>query len=544
MHLRATSHQHKPLCVMTALMLALWSLALCACSTVTIYEEEPETPVGQIIPSKVAIVHTAGMAGSFDSSETSLGIAAITQLSHDLEDDGYDVVLLDSGNTLASPGGLDLSDAEVPVAYLNAAGLDATLASAGELSLGQSLLDKRLSQADFSLLSANLVDGTTGETTLMATKTVKLRDNRQVGIFALTAPEDLGHVGPYEARGLKADADALVPVAQKCVDELRGQGCLLVVCLSDLGRSTAEGSLGPQELAQGVSGIDFVLDVSGSQWTQTQATDAAGEETLVVETPEGLASASVVTWERGTSAAKSVDAGSYDGLDEQVAALVTQTDIETDAQLKAALATSGFDIPSQASDTGESAFGDLVADAVLWTAQSGSDGSAAAAIVDTGSLASGLAKGNVTRADALGCCPHASTRLYTVTASGKDLQDALSAELAGSQVSPVQIAGMSIELRAGKDDEGPAEARIKAIGGKDLSPTKTYTVAITSKALFGETALAKLAADDLSNVACLDTSAGTALCDYLSHKCQPTVPTSYQKPEGRIAARKGKENAG
>lgn len=533
MHLRVSTHTHMLLRLMTALTLVICGLALSACSTVTIYEEEPDSPVGQIVPSRLAIVHTAGMADSFDASDTSIGIAAVTQLSHDLEEEGYDVLLLDSGNTLARPEGLDYSDAEVPVAYLNAAGYDAALASTGELGMGRDLIHQRSKQASFSLLSSNLVDNATGELAFTSTRIVKLRDGRQVGVFALTAPDDLGRIGRLEAHGLEADWDALVASAQKSIDELREQGCLLVICLSDLGRS-AEGPIGPRELARHLSGIDFVLDVSVSQWDKAQVTDASDGHPLVVETPEGLSSVSVVTWERGASAAKPIDVGTYDGSDEQVQALVTQTDIETDTQLKGELTKSSFELSTKASETGESALGDLVADAILWTAQSGSDGSANAAIVDSASIAAGFAKGNISRADALDCCPHASTRLYAVEVSGKDLQTALTEEVAGKRGASFQVAGMTIELA----DSKTAKASIKTIGGKDFSPTATYTIAITSNALFGDSALATLAADDLSNVACLNTSAGKALCGYLSHKCKPTVPSSYQEPEGRIVREK------
>jgi hypothetical protein len=93
---------------------------------------------------------------------------------------------------------------------------------------------------------------------------------------------------------------------------------------------------------------------------------------------------------------------------------------------------------------------------------------------------------------------------------------------------------MTVELANSK----AAKLSIKTIGGKDFSPTATYTIVITSKALFGDTSLARLATDDLSNVTSLNTSAGKALCGYLSHKCKPTVPSSYQKPEERIAQEK------
>ena len=533
MHLRVFSPSHKLIRLMAALALVACGIALSACSTVTIYEEEPETPVGQIVPSKLAIVHTAGMADSFDASDTSLGIAAVAQLSHDLKEDGYDVMLLDSGNTLASPEGLDFSDAEVPVAYLNAASYDATLASVGELGMGRDLIHQRSKQASFSLLSSNLMDSTSGEFALASTKVVKLRDGRKVGVFALTAPDDLEKIGPFEASGLEADWDDLVASAQKNVDELRDQGCLLVICLSDLDRS-AEGPFGPHELAGRVSGIDFVLDVSDSQWNETRITDASDGHPLVVETPEGLSSVSVVTWERGVSGAKPIEVGTYDGSDEQVQALVTQTDIETDTQLKGELTKSSFELSSEASETGESALGDLVADAMLWTAQGGPNSTASAAIIDSASIVSGLGKGNITRADALGCCPHASTRLYAVETSGRELQSALADQFAGDQGALIQVAGMTVELANSK----AAKLSIKTIGGKDFSPTATYTIVITSKALFGDTSLARLATDDLSNVTSLNTSAGKALCGYLSHKCKPTVPSSYQKPEERIAQEK------
>ena len=177
------------------LVAMVWCLTSTACSTTTIGENNPEKPVGQIVPARLAIVHTGGIQGAFARSDSSLGIAAVARLAAELEEEGYDVLVLDSGNSLGGSPAIDLTDGEEAVAFMNAAHYDAIALGADELSLGSTRLRKRMAQSDFAYLSASVHDAQ-GDPLADPCKTFTLSDGRLVGVFGLSAK---GGKGPRAA---------------------------------------------------------------------------------------------------------------------------------------------------------------------------------------------------------------------------------------------------------------------------------------------------------------------------------------------------------
>ena len=170
-------------------LLALVSVLLCGCSTTSIHEEEPATPVNQVIPAKLAIVHTGGVGGAYARQGDSMGIASVAALAHKLEDEGYEVLLLDSGDSFVGSPLVNLSDGEAPVAFMNAAGYDALTLGQAELSLGLDLLKRRTTQSDFTYLSANVKPATKAKTPMKENMVITLADGRKVGVFGLSAPD-------------------------------------------------------------------------------------------------------------------------------------------------------------------------------------------------------------------------------------------------------------------------------------------------------------------------------------------------------------------
>ena len=519
--------------VLCALLVAL--LALTACSTVTTGDESTGTPVGQIVPSRLAIIHTGSLKGSFAPDGEHLGLASVVGRAHQLERDGYDVLLLDSGDTLI--GASDLTDGEDAVGLLNAAGYDALTLGPSELALGARTFATRSSQSDFALLSANATSSGDDLVTAAHT-TVTLSDGRLVGIFGLTAPTPAATRNlPYAGSVAQGD-DALFACAQDQVAALRQEGCRLVICLTNLGTS----DLAPtaDQLANSVSGIDVVLDISGLSAGRVAQTDASGEQVFVVTTPTDLRGASIVYWEQGTLSAETLDGTQATASDEQIEALLNQTEQEKQSWLDATVATSPAQDSHKAARKRETILGDLVADAALWEGRrAGVRMTPDAAIIEAGSLAAPLPAGELTRADAFAICPHAETHLFALQVGGAHLQEALEDALArGASEEFPQVAGIELTWRK-TGGKRKASVEVTSVGGRPFKADERYLVVATAHVAAGEGAYASLAPEEVTD---LDASAGKALVDYLVRACHGSIDAPYDASQGRITkqAAKGK----
>ena len=516
---------HVTAAMLCTLLAAL--LVLTACSTVTTGDESTSTPVGQIVPSRLAIVHTGALQGSFEPDDGRLGLASVVGRAHQLERDGYDVLLLDSGDTLM--GTDDLTDGEDAVGLLNAAGYDALALGPTELALGARTFATRSSQSDFALISANATSEDNDLVTSAYT-IATLSDGRLVGVFGLSAPTPAATRNlPYAGSVAQGD-DAIIACAQDQVAALRKEGCRLVVCLANLGIS----DLAPtaDQLASSVSGIDVVLDVSGLSFGRVAQTDASGEQTLVVTTPAGLKGASVVFWEQGTLSAETLDGTQATASDEQIEALLNQAEQERQEWFGASIASSPVRRAHQIARKREAILGDLVADAALWEGRrAGVRVKPDAALIDAGALAAPLPAGKLTRADVFAICPHADTRLFAMQVSGAHLRDALEDALAlGTSEEFPQVAGIELTWRKVK---GKREARVEvaSVGGRPFSADERYLIVATAHVAAGEGAYASLAPEEVTD---LDASAGKALVDYLVRACHGSIDVPYDATQGRI----------
>lgn len=507
-------------------LLALVSVLLCGCSTTSIHEEEPATPVNQVIPAKLAIVHTGGVGGAYARQGDSMGIASVAALAHKLEDEGYEVLLLDSGDSFVGSPLVNLSDGEVPVAFMNAAGYDALTLGYAELSLGLDVLKKRTTQSDFTYLSANVKPATKVKTPMKENMVVTLADGRKVGIFGLSAPDVTEKLGPATTHDFAADDEELKDIAHEQVAALRSEGCRLVICLANLGTDD-EGTPRAQRLASSVSGINVLLDVSSGGAEQISATDASGDKMLVVETAPELSGTSVITWETGKLSVSFYDAASQDGEDEQVEALVNQTEQEASLYLGKEVATAQRAI-SLGNGSMPSGLAQLATDAILWEADRSSKEKPVAAVFTASQLKATLPQGSITNEDVLAALPHISTKLCTLEVRGSQLQAVLAPLLAAQptyhEATPY-IAGIELVHESGQDGL-PAEASIEKVGGVAFSPTSTYVIA-TCEGLIAPSGPLYALTQGAKDPVAVGSSAGKALSAYLDRACKGEVPERY-----------------
>ena len=177
---------------------------------------------------------------------------------------GYPVLLLDAGNSLFSGTRKDLnaaSEGRITVEAMNLMGYDAMAIGPRDVAAGLELLQARLSEAKFAVISANLMVG--GK--LLAQPYVLVeKDGIRIAIIGMTSPDLQGNESVQVLDPLET--------ARQYVQELRSQADVVVV-LSNLGPSAE------QMLADSVPGIDVV--VGGGSGSPSRAISSAKGVALV-----------------------------------------------------------------------------------------------------------------------------------------------------------------------------------------------------------------------------------------------------------------------
>lgn len=511
--------------------LALCLIALCCllngCSTITITEEQPAKPVAQLIPSKLALVHTGAACGTFAQEGMPSGVAVAAKQAESYRDEGFDVLLLDGGDTMSGTDLVDLSLGEEAVGFLNAAGYDALAVGALELDLGAETLRSRDRQADFPFICAN-ASVPEADDELPAHEVFPLSDGRKVGVFALAPTETLS---PAAAREFELSQD-IIDTAQQQVATLRAEDCRLIVCLTSA--ASSDSSPDATTLASQVSGIDVLIDSGANEPTWKVVADASGDDTLVVSSTATSQAVTVVTWERGKLDVKSCAIDTGTSSNEQVDALVSQAGLEVEQRLAQVVAANPHELAAPGTADRGLALGDLVADALLWQGRRSAPTKPVAAVLPTGTLVAGLPEGELTRAMAHEVIPHAQGRLCTFELTGAQLQQLLTDTCAGlpsaSALMP-QVSGLAGTIELG---EGTASVAVTSVGEGDFSATETYGIVTVEAALYGEHAL-PLPDEVIGGSRRLEDDAGGALAAYLTRVCKGNLADQYVEAQERLA---------
>ena len=166
------------------------------------------------------------------------------------------VLLLDSGDIFQGTPYYNFFNGEIEYKTMSAMGYDVTTLGNHDFDNGVDGLVDMMPLAEFQFVSANYdVSGSPLESHVRPW-VIKEVGGIKVGIFGLgiafeglvlaSLHEGVSYLDPYVA-------------ARRSVDELRAQGCALVVCLSHLGYRYRGNAPSDTLLAQEVHGIDLIL---------------------------------------------------------------------------------------------------------------------------------------------------------------------------------------------------------------------------------------------------------------------------------------------
>ena len=503
----------------------------------------------------LVILHTNDVHGYCQASDDSLGIAAVAQLKDDYIAQGYDVLLLDAGDVLQGNLFANYSQGEVITELMDASGYDAMTLGNHEFDYDADLLQERIEAFSFPVVCANVTVDATGELFTSPNTVLETPSGTKVGVFGLDTPETKEKSAPKNTKGLSfAEGDDLYAVAQQQIDDLRSQGCDLIICLGHLGEAEGSQPNTAADVVSNTTGIDLFIDGHDHQVENTVIADKDGNDVLVVETGCYFANIGVITHNDGAWTESLVAVGSYDGQNAYIADRVNAIAADIDSHMDELVATTSFALDGDrypGNRDRETNLGDLIADSMVWEASTTASSAPDAAILNGGGVRAGIDAGDITLEDVCNVLPF-NNQLCTIKVTGAQLLEALEA---GTQDTPdemgsfPQVSGITYTVDTTvpyeRGDQYPdstyyapanpgARVTITDVNGKGFDLDATYVIAVSAFiASGGDTYYAFAEAGDQTQeyIGYVDYQ---AFQYYLEDELGGTVPDSYAEPQGRI----------
>ncbi len=423
----------------------------------------------------IVILHTNDFHGAVEPEEiqgsggTSQqgGLVNMVSLLDQLRDEHPGpTLLLDAGDTFQGSYVSNSTQGELVMAAMNIAGYDAWTLGNHEFDWGQEALSARIAQAGFPVLTANLLDKSTGDLWDMVQPYVIVEMGRiKTGILGLTYPNTPAITKPENVTGL--DFRKAEEAVRHYLPELQEQADLIVV-LSHLGYD------GDLALAKAVDGLDVII---------------GGHSHMFLESPRKINNTLIIQ-----AGAKGQVVGRLElTLDVVTGAVVDYASLnvlvpvtdavapnpEAKALVDAALAEARETIEQPIGQTavalqrrsvGEFALGNLVVDAML---DADIDGRQAdIAMHNNGGICADLHKGPISFGQLYAVLPF-DNQLMALELTGEQVLRILEHSVSSSP-GKMLVAGMTFEF----DMSRPKGKRIleATVGGAPLDPAELYRV--------------------------------------------------------------------
>lgn len=463
---------------------------------------------GEAAAGETVVLYTNDVhcAVSSDEENGVLGYAKVAGLKAALEAEGKEVILVDAGDAIQGAAVGTLSDGEFITDIMNAVGYDLAVPGNHEFDYGMEQFFAITEKAEFPYVSCNFTDLKEDKPVFDAYEIVEAGD-KKIAFLGICTPKTITSSTPKYFQdengeyiyGFKQGGDGadLYESVQTAADAARDEGADYVIAVAHLGIDASTSPWTSSEVIENTTGIDAVLDGhSHSTIDGEKVKNKDGQEVLLTSTGTKLAAVGELTIaEDGTLSS----------------ALVTEAEADADAEAKVAEITSELDgvlsevvakteVPLVINDpetleqeepvriirTAETNLGDLCADA--YRAVSGAD----IAVVNGGGIRADIKAGDITYNDIISVHPFGN-ELCMVETTGQQILDCL--EMACKDVPNeyggfLQVSGLTYQFdpeipsTVTVDENGmfvsvDGERRVSEVkvGGEDLDPAKTYTLA-------------------------------------------------------------------
>lgn len=487
-------------------------------------------------------------------TDTGLTMQGLSAMKNAMQTLGMNVLLVDNGDAIQGEVIGSISKGEYLIELMNAVPYDIATPGNHEFDYTLERFLELTKKAEFPYISANFMDKN-GKLVFKPYE-IAIIGGWKIAFVGATTPETVSSSTPTYFVDEKGNpkysfcqdesGEAFYKAIQAAVDDAKKDGADFVIVMAHLG---IEGSASPwtsSELIENTTGIDAVLDGhSHSVIEGEKVKNANGKEVLLTSTGTKFENVGVLTIDTdGRISTKLVKDNGFSGIikkiessyEDEIKKVVAHTDVDLCVDDPA----SGVCIIRRA----ETNLGDLIADA--FRVKAGAD----CAIINGGTFRTGLPVGNITYGDSINMNPFAN-KLCMIEATGQTILDALEfsvAFLPEEFDGFLQVSGISFTVDMNVDSPvktdvdsnfvgiiGERRVRDAKIGGKDIDPEKTYTLA-------GQTYILKLAGNGYtmfkgSKLLLDETMLDSELfADFIMNDLGGTVGKEYADPygDGRI----------
>jgi 5'-nucleotidase len=343
-----------------------------------------------------------------------------------------------------------------------------------EFDEGEKTLLRQVSAADFPYVSANVVYADTGELVLDP-YTIVEQDGVKIGFIGVTTPETeeivlAEAVAPFDFLDISESVDRYVP-------ELQAQGVETIVVLAHSG-GTQSGKTATGEIITETQQMSDEVDVVVSGHSHTPIDTVVDGKLVVQAYSYGTAFADIdLTIDRATGDVVEASADIVRTCtnriepDPELAALVAEYQEKIAPVANEVVGTAAESITRQQTAAGESALGDLIADAQRTT--TGAD----FAFMNPGGIRADVEAGEVTYGELFAVQPF-ENGLVTMELTGEQIYALLEQQFrADGSATILQVSGLEYTYNAAN----PVGSKIVSVtlpDGSSLDPTATYTVAV------------------------------------------------------------------
>lgn len=520
----------------------------------------------------VVILHTNDVHCGFEADDFSFGAADLAAYKAHLEDEGYDVILVDAGDFVQ--GGVigTLSDGEYPMQIMNELGYDVAVPGNHEFDYGMDTFFKLTGEAEFPYLSVNFTDLRTDEKPFQAYTIIEAEQYR-IAFVGLTTPETPTSSRPSNFQDEDGnfiygflgsdDGTALYTAVQNAIDAAYADGADYVFAIGHMGDYVYDDRWSSIAVFEHVSGLTGFIDGHSHSEIIGEGWDKSGNDVWLTSTGTKLQTIGqiTITPERGVNC-ELINKGDYTvstdensaeykayqkmsdfiaGINEQYNELAGTVVARTDVELTVNDPETG----ERAVRNSETNLGDLCADA--YRAKTGAD----IGLINGGGVRANIAAGDITYGNIIDVQPFGNS-LCVVEATGQQILDCLEM---GAVHAPeenggfMQVSGLSytvntyIPSSVTTDENGnftgvDGEYRVKnvLVNGEPLDLEKVYTVASHNYLLLnGGDGMSMF--KDCNMIAKETALDNQALIDYITEDLGGTVGEEYSDPRGsgRIA---------
>ena len=452
----------------------------------------------------VVVLYTNDVHCGIDEN---IGYAGLAAYKKAFAKAGYDVLLVDNGDAIQGGPVGTLSKGEYIIDIMNEVGYDVATIGNHEFDYGMDQFMALREKAKFPYVSANFTD-LEGKT-ILDPFVIKEAGGRKIAFVGASTPETFTKSTPTYFQNEKGeyiydfcegeDGKRLYAAVQKAVDDAREAGAEYVIVLAHLGTDGSSVPYTSSDLIVNTNGIDAVLDGhSHSTIEQEVVKNKDREEVLLSSTGTKLAAVGALTIAADGTLSTRLHTESI-FQDDETTAFVEGIKAQYGETLAKVVASSQVDLivndltavdsegkPIRIIRSQETNLGDLCADA--YRLVSGAD----IGVVNGGGIRAAIPAGDITFEQIISVHPFGNA-LCVVEATGQQILDALEksvSKLPDENGGFLHVSGltftvdMSVPSTVVVDDKGnfvevSGERRVKdvKVGGEDLDPAKTYTLA-------------------------------------------------------------------